>query len=119
MTVVSMSWFDAFAYCAFERANGMRFPPSTYAARVFSVTDKGPFVSEGSDPGSDPYRALTEVGGCLVEEHAGDDELLDLLGPLEDVEDLRVPCPLFQELRLVVPNRAAQLDTTQRDVGAR
>ena len=29
MTVVSMSWLEAFAYCAFERANGMRFPPRT------------------------------------------------------------------------------------------
>jgi hypothetical protein len=30
---VSMSWLDACAYAEFERANGMRFPPTIAARR--------------------------------------------------------------------------------------
>jgi hypothetical protein len=29
-----MSWLDAWAYAAFERANGIRFPPTIAALRV-------------------------------------------------------------------------------------
>jgi hypothetical protein len=32
-----MSWFDACAYFEFERANGMRFPPTIAAFRVSGV----------------------------------------------------------------------------------
>ena len=103
MTVVSMSWFDAFAYCAFERANGMRFPPRTYTGRVLSF-----------------MKVLSaEIRGGLVQEQAGDDQLLDLLGALEDVEDLCVPCPLFEQFRLVVAHRTAELDAPKGNVRAR
>src|SRR3954453_22282647 len=33
---VSMSWLDALAYGPFERANGMRLPPTMAARRVFT-----------------------------------------------------------------------------------
>src|SRR3954452_705420 len=63
-------------------------------------------------------RALLQLGRRLLEQLAGDDQQLDLLGALEDVEDLGVARPLLEQLRLGVAGRAAQRDAPQRDVGA-
>ena len=58
---------------------------------------------------------LLQLGRGLVEQPARDDQQLDLLGALEDVEDLRVARPLLQQLGLAVAERAGQLDAAQRD----
>jgi hypothetical protein len=63
-------------------------------------------------------RRARELGRRLAEQPAGDDQQLDLLGALEDVEDLGVAGPLLEQLGLAVADRAAQLDAAQRDVDA-
>ncbi|MDT5119601.1 MAG: hypothetical protein QOE30_5340 [Mycobacterium sp.] len=42
-----------------------------------------------------PVRSLLEFGGREAQQSAGDHELLNLLGALEDVHDLRITCPLL------------------------
>src|SRR4051794_10934241 len=54
----------------------------------------------------------------LPEQLPSNDQQLDLLRALEDVEDLRVACPLLEQLFLGVAGRAAQADAAQRHVGA-
>src|SRR3954454_7462822 len=46
--------------------------------------------------------ALLQFGRRLVQQPPGDDELLDLLGALEDVEDLGVARPLLEQRLLAV-----------------
>ncbi len=53
---------------------------------------------------------LLQLGRGQTQEPAGDDQLLDLLGALEDVEDLGVAGPLLQQLVLAVADAAGQLD---------
>src|SRR3954464_14290388 len=61
---------------------------------------------------------LLELGAGQPEHAPGHDQLLDLLGALEDVEDLGVTRPLLEQLALGVPDRARELHARQRDVGA-
>ena len=63
-------------------------------------------------------RPLLQLGGGESEQPSGDDQLLDLLGALEDVEDLGVAAPLLEQLGLAVAEGAGQLDAAQRDVVA-
>ena len=51
-------------------------------------------------------RCLLELGAGQAEHPAGHDQLLDLLGALEDVEDLGVAGPLLEQLGLAVAERA-------------
>ena len=53
---------------------------------------------------------LLQLGAGQAEHPARHDQLLDLLGALEDVEDLGVAGPLLQQLGLAVAERARQLD---------
>jgi hypothetical protein len=41
MVAVSMSWLDACAYAEFERAKGIRFPPTIAALRVVATGTSG------------------------------------------------------------------------------
>src|SRR4051794_24698206 len=65
-----------------------------------------------------PACGLLQLGARQPQHPARDDQLLDLLGALEDVEDLRVTRPLLEQLGLAVAHRAAQLDARQSDVRA-
>src|SRR5580692_3227543 len=85
-----------------------------------------PFIRElqtgPSPPGAVPPAdgtALAEFARVLAEELAGDDQELDLLGALEDVEDLRVAGPLLEQLGLAEADGAAELDAAEGDVDAR
>jgi hypothetical protein len=53
---------------------------------------------------------LLEFGRGQAKQPARDDELLDLLGALEDVEDLGVPCPFLQQRLLVALPIEASLE---------
>ena len=59
-----------------------------------------------------------EVDTLRGEQVAGDDQALDLLGPLEDVENLGVACPLLNQLGLAVAQRAGELDAAKRHLVA-
>ena len=67
-------------------------------------------VCRGTAPEPPAAGPLLQLGRGLAEQPAGDDQLLDLLGALEDVEDLRVARPLLQQLVLAVADAAGQLD---------
>ena len=54
--------------------------------------------------------SLLQLGGGEAEQAPRDHEQLDLLGALEDVEDLGVPGPLLEELALGSSRSAGQLD---------
>src|SRR4051794_18541835 len=80
-------------------------------------------VTVPADPGRMPEGSraggLLELGAGLPEQSAGHDQLLDLLGALEDVEDLRVARPLLQQRVLAVAHAARELDALERDLAAR
>src|SRR5690606_28957329 len=84
-------------------------PPNTSADPEHEVRREAP------TPRGRPAvaRALLQLGGTLAEQPPGDDQLLDLLGALEDVQDLRVPAPLLQQRVLAVAQRATQLDALE------
>src|SRR5690349_19472731 len=62
---------------------------------------------------------LLELRAGLPQQSASHDQLLDLLGALEDVEDLRVARPLLEQLVLAVPDAPGQLHAPERDLAAR
>src|ERR1700679_4064747 len=61
---------------------------------------------------------LAQFGGGLAEQQPCDDQQLDLLGALEDVEDLGVARPLLEQAALALAEAAAELDAAERDVDA-
>src|SRR6478752_7210167 len=65
-----------------------------------------------------PRELLLQLCRRLSEQTARDDQRLDLLRALEDVEDLRVACPLLQQRALRVPQRAGEFDGLEGDGGA-
>src|ERR1700760_4589083 len=89
--------------------------------RVFTQTPPvpGPGSTARRYPRAAPdvKRALFELGGRLAQQLTGDDEQLDLLGALEQVEDLGVAGPLLHELALAEAGGAAQGHAAQGDVG--
>src|SRR5690606_40042988 len=70
------------------------FPYTT----LFRSPERKPVRVTGSTrTGFPSSRVLLQLGAGLVQHPASHDELLDLLGALEDVEDLRVAAPLRSE----------------------
>src|SRR5690554_458289 len=61
-------------------------------------------------------RGSAQLARAQPEQTARDDEELDLLRPLEDIEDLRVSSPLLKEIILGVAGGAAELDATEGDL---
>src|SRR5699024_11273026 len=78
--------------------------------------------SDGWDEGGAAHGGvvlgLLQLLARVSEDPTGDDEQLDLLGALEDVEDLAVPGPLLEQLGLGVARGAGQLDAGEGDVHA-
>src|SRR5947209_18884504 len=60
---------------------------------------------------------LLQLAAGLAQQQPGHDQQLNLLGALEDVEDLDVTGPLLQQLALAVAERPGQRHAAQRDVG--
>src|SRR5690625_7240058 len=60
--------------------------------------------------------ALAQLGGIQAQEPASHNELLNLMGAFEDVQDLGIASPFLQELILAVTQRANELHTAQGDV---
>src|SRR5579875_758618 len=65
-------------------------------------------------PGAGAAPRSPQLVRALAEQLARDHELLDLLRALEDVEDLRVPGPLLEQLLLAVAGCAAERDAAER-----
>src|SRR5690554_5126297 len=61
-------------------------------------------------------RGSAQLARAQPEQTARDDEELDLLRPLEDIEDLRVSSPLLEEIVLGVAGGAAELDAAEGDL---
>src|SRR5262245_30636254 len=60
-----------------------------------------------------------ELRGRVLEQAAGDDQLVDLLGSFIDVVDLRVAHPLLDQELLRITHGSEQLDRLLRDLGDR
>src|SRR3954454_22717283 len=104
--------------CALSK-NGRWLP-----ARQASIESSSPSLPSGygraleGSARADPSARLPEFRGSLLQQLSRHDQQLELLGALEDVEDLRVPRPLLEQLVLAVPDAAAQLHAAERDVDA-
>src|SRR5207342_3169197 len=61
---------------------------------------------------------LPQFARTLTEQLPSHDKQLNLLRPLEDVEDLGVARPLLEQLALAVAEAAAELDAAEGDVDA-
>src|SRR5690606_15952301 len=64
-----------------------------------------------------PNRRLLQFTGCLVQQAPGNDQQLNLLGALENVEDLGVTGPFFQKLGFAIAHGGRQFDTFQCNSG--
>ena len=110
---------------AYSQGDRVRFEKVAYVALWWTQGDPPDGPSTADSPA--PWRLLTaaearhprvrraadpllQLGARQPQDPAGDDQLLDLLGALEDVEDLGVAGPLLQQLGLAVADGAAQLD---------
>src|SRR4051812_17175349 len=79
-------------------------------------TAAGPAIESDVDHNSRAcFRWSLQLRGGLPKQATGDDELLDLLGALEDVHDLGVSGPLLQQVVFRVADAAAQFHAAQRD----
>ena len=63
-------------------------------------------------------KSLFQISRTLTQYVPRDNQLLNLLCPLEDIQDLGIPGELLQQVLLAVTQIIAKLDAAQRDLVA-